>query len=84
MFAVNARMTILLIPNPPSTCLKVPEAIMFGKDVFKKMSYVLGDRQVYHQRSERFLFFEVSKKVWKMSEKCSLGAEALYTSRKRV
>ncbi|CAJ1452172.1 unnamed protein product [Effrenium voratum] len=68
--------------TPEEERAKAPQAIMLdGKDVFKQMSYVLGNRTVYHQRSERFLFYEEPKGMWKIGESCVLGKPSLYTSR---
>ena len=68
--------------TPEEKRAKAADAVMFvRKDIFKQMSYVLGNRPVYHQRSERFIFYEEPKKMWKMGESAVLGKPSLYTSR---
>ena len=68
--------------TPEEERAKAAQAILIdGKDVFKTMSYELGNRTVYHQRSERFLFYEEPKGMWKIGESCVFGKPSLFTSR---
>ena len=71
---------------PPLTAeeerARAPNAIQLGKNIFKKMSYVLGDRDVYHHRSEQFIFYEKPKGLWKLGEAAVIGRPSLLTSKK--
>ncbi|CAK9021927.1 unnamed protein product [Durusdinium trenchii] len=83
-FVKESQMTCSAEPplTPEEERAKAAQAILIdGKDVFKTMSYELGNRTVYHQRSERFLFYEEPKGMWKIGESCVFGKPSLFTSR---
>lgn len=82
-FVKESQMKCLM--EPPLTAeeqlARTPAAIMFDGVLFKKMAYILGNRPVYHHKSERFIFYEAPKSIWKVGEAAVLGRDSLKTSR---